>query len=161
MKAIRAIFLLGCVALLNPYQAPGQKPKAAPEQPPLGARIEVDEHKHSFTVRFYLKNTGKDEVKVQTGSGGGGMRVVPRFDVAGVMINPPTYHRPPRRSMRPDYRVVPAGKEVLYGTFTMGYPPVDKGGDYKMTASITFRELKATIQSEAKTVKLPAWTRPK
>lgn len=158
MKAVRLPLLLWCAALLSLGQAAGQGPK--PADSGLTGRIEVVEHKHSFTVRFYLKNTGKEEVKVVTGYGGGGLSVVPRFQVGITAVTPPTYLHPPRRSMRPTFKAIPAGKEVLYGAFTMGYPPSDKGRREKITGSIYFRDLKATIKTEARTLNVPAWKEP-
>jgi hypothetical protein len=140
--------------------ASGQDPKAERVTPALTARIEVDEHEHCFTVRFFLKNTGEKDIAVIYGVGGGGLEVVPQFKLAGLTVTPPKYLHPPRRSMRPDAKHVPAGEEILYGTFTMGYPPVERDQDREETlsGSIYFRELKAELRTEPRTLKIPAQT---
>lgn len=147
---------LCCACLLNSCPASAEKPKADPA--PLTARIEVEGHDHSFTVRFFLKNSGAHDLDVIYGRGGSGMSVVPQFKVAGMTVTPPTYLRPPRRSMTPMRKPVPAGKEILYGTFTMGYPPVERKKDRneEMSAVIHFAELKATVRSDNQKLKIPA-----
>jgi hypothetical protein len=157
MSVPSAGFLLGCAALLGGGQVPKQKPKAEPEPQILSARIEVDAHEHCFTVRFYVKNNGKDDEKIELGRGGSGLQVVPRFQVGDVSITPPLYLRPGRRSGNPDLITVQAGKEILYGTFTMGYPPVERERQEKLTASISFRERKETLRTEPQPLKIPAW----
>jgi hypothetical protein len=77
------------VGMLNASAASAQDMK-------LVARIEVDEHDKAFTVRLFLKNNGDKDAEVAHGYGGGGMSVVPQFDVAGLSITPPTYLSPPR-----------------------------------------------------------------
>ena len=136
----------------------GQDPKANPVAPALTARLEVESHEHCFTVRFFLKNTGEKDIDVVYGAGGGGLQIVPEFQVAGLMITPPTYLAPPRRSMRPDVKHVPAGKEILYGTFTMGYPPneLDQDREEKLSGTIHFRELKAELRTEPQVLRFPA-----
>jgi hypothetical protein len=148
---------MGIMAIFNSTQAQQKAPKADAGQSTLSARIEVDAHEHCFTVRFFVKNNGKDEQKIERGWGGSGLEVVPRFEVDGISITPPTYLRPPRRSMRPNLLTVPAGNEVLYGTFTMGYPVVEREREEKLTAVIRFRELKTTLRTEAQKLKIPAW----
>src|SRR5262245_20629223 len=110
MRLPSVALVLGCAWLLSAVAASGQKPKAGAAHSTLTARVEVQGHEHSFTVRFYLENKGTKEVAVVYGRGGGGMSVVPRFNVADVSITPPTYHRPPRRSMAPMVKRIPAGK---------------------------------------------------
>ena len=161
MRVVAVAFFVGCAWLLSAESARGQKPKADPMPPTLSARVEIDEHEHSFTVRFFLKNTAEMDVEVVIGHGSSGMRVVPQFDVGNITIHPPTYSTPPRRSMSPDKRQVPAGKEILYGTFTMGYPPIDKARTDKLTAVIQFKELKATLRTEPQELKIPALKRTK
>ena len=158
MRVLTVALFLGCAWLLSADPASGQKPKADPEQPTRTARVEVDAHEHCLTVRFFLKNDGEKEAEVVYGSGGSGMRVVPQFEVAGVTITPPVYHRPPRRSMKPDVKRIPAGKEILYGTFTMGYPPVERERerDVELSAVIHFEKLKATLRTEPQRLKIPA-----
>jgi hypothetical protein len=153
MRVAAVIVCLGCAALLGR----GQDPKG---KPTLSVRMKVEPHDHCFIVHFYVKNIGTTDQEVETGRGGGGMRVVPTFDVADVTVHPSTFTRPPRRSMRPDLRTLPAGKEILYGTFTMAYPPVEKEREAPMTASIYFRELKATLRTEPQKLKVPAWKPP-
>lgn len=156
MRASTITLLAGCVSLLSADQTTCQPPKTAPAEPTLSARVEVDAHEHCFTVRFFLKNNGESETEVVYGSGGSGLQVVPRFEIAGMTITPPTYLMPPRRSRRPDVKLIPAGKEVLYGTFTMGYPSFDREREEKLSAVIHFSELKATLRAEPRPLKIPA-----
>lgn len=160
MRVATVALFLGGVAVFMGSLGLSQGPKDERNLTALKPRIEVDEHEHCFTVRFFLKNDGKDEEKVEYGRGGSGLQVVPQFRVDFVTITPPTYVSPPRRSMKPDVRSIPAGEEILYGTFTMGYPVLDQGGDKKLTASIYFRELKATLRTEPQPLKIPAPKRP-
>jgi hypothetical protein len=132
-----------------------QKPSAA--KTPLKARIEVQPHTSSFTVRLYLKNEGEKEVKVTYGRGGSGMSVVPTLALGQFRITPPTYLRPPRRSMRPDQISVPAKQEVLYGTLTMGYPPAGQEvKDAPVVAYIHFQELKLNLETPPQRLTIPA-----
>jgi hypothetical protein len=150
------VSILAALALapLTTVGGPAQQDKHAP--PRLAARITVEEHEHSFTVRLYLRNDGREDVQVMYGRGGEGMRNVPQLAVGGLSITPPTYLRPVRRSLRPDTMTVPAGKEVLYGTFTQGYPPRQGlGRDDKLVASISFPELRVSVQAPAVRLTLP------
>src|SRR5262245_20735381 len=56
---------------------------------------------------------------------------------------------------------VPAGKEILYGTFTMGYPPTEKARTEKLIAVIQFKELKATLRTEPQELNISAVKREK
>lgn len=150
-----------CALLLIANSTWAQKPKTDPMPPALSARVELDEHEHSFTVRLFLKNAGEKDIDVVTGTGGSGLRVVPQFNVGEITIHPPRYSRPGRRSGKEDLRTVPAGKEILYGTFTMGYPPSDRARTEKLTAFIEFKELKATLRTEPQELKIPATARAK
>lgn len=127
----------------------------------LVARMEVIEHEHCFTVRFFLKNTGESPIEVVEGHGQSGQQIVPRFEAGDVGISPPTYLRPPRRSMRPDSRRIPAGEEILYGVYTMGYPILEKAREDPMSASIYFRELKQTIRAAPRPLRIPAAAIPR
>src|SRR5262245_52758376 len=98
MRLIAVALFVSGAWLLMTNSAWGQKPKADPMPPALSARVEIVEHENSFTVRFFLKNISEKDIEVVTGSGGSGLRVVPRFNVGEVTIHPPTYSRPPRRS---------------------------------------------------------------
>src|SRR5262245_20400749 len=137
-----ALFVSGSWLLMTD-SARSQKPKVDPMPPTLSARVEIDEHENSFTVRFFLKNTSEKDIEVVIGSVRSGLLVLPQFHVCEVTSHPPTYSRPPRRSMKNDVRQVPACKEILYGTFTMGYPPTARASTEKLTAVIEFKELKA------------------
>lgn len=156
MELSTMALVLGSAALLGGAPRPSEAAQGQRDKTALSARIEVDAHERSFTVRFYLKNTGKDDQQVVYGHGGSGLAVVPQFQAGDVTINPPTYLRPPRRAMAPNGRTIPAGKEVLYGTFTMGYPPAGRKREVTLSGTIYFRELKATVRTEATTLKLPA-----
>lgn len=161
MKITTLALVLGWAAFLHGNLGLSQDPQGERGKPALSARIAVDEHEHSFTVRFFLKNEGKADERVVYGRGGSGLQVVPMFHLGSITISPPTYLLPPRRSMASNTRPIPAGKEILYGTFTMGYPLVRKAGEEKLTASIYFRELKTTIRTEAQMLKIPAMKKPK
>ncbi len=133
------------------------------ESPALTARMEVTAHEQSFTVRFFIKNQGNQDAEVVFGRGGMGMSVVPQFHLGELTITPPTYLRPGRRAMAPDKKKIPAGKEVLYGTFTMGYPWEAQQGmrpdrtpmGEKISATIRFAQPKITLDAEAPWPKKP------
>jgi hypothetical protein len=99
-----------------------------PPEAQITGRIEVVPHQHCFTVRFYLNNPTPTDVAVVYGRGRAGLTNVPSFGLryarSGTMtIQPPIYRHPPHRALRPDTRTVPAKGEILYGEFTMGWPP--------------------------------------
>jgi hypothetical protein len=159
MLRLLPLAVLGLFWVLDPGLAQEKKPE--PAKPPLTGRIDLEQHKESFTVRFYLRNTTAKDVDVVYGMGGGGKSVVPTLTVTAgsttMFIHPPTYHYPPRESMKPDKQTIPAGKEILYGTFTMGYPPLGPSVDKEVSldAVIHFQELKQTAVAEAVQLRLP------
>lgn len=156
MKVVVIALLSVVLCLISPDSSSSQDPKADPVPPALSARMEVDAHEHCFTVRFFLKNAGKRNIEVIQGRGGRGLETVPQFHLGSLTITPPTYLRPPRRSLRSDTRQIPAGSEILYGTFTLGYPPLDLLRDEKLFASIDFAELKTSLQTEPQPLKVSA-----
>jgi len=133
------------------------------ESPALTARMEVTAHEQSFTVRFFIKNQGNQDAEVVYGRGGMGMSVVPQFHLGELTITPPTYLRPGRRAMAPDKKIIPAGKEILYGTFSMGYPVDGPFGlrpdrtpmGEKITGSIRFGQPKISLKTEPQWLKAP------
>ncbi|MCE9554689.1 MAG: hypothetical protein K8T91_15135 [Planctomycetes bacterium] len=134
--------------------------QARPSESALSGRIELDAHEHCFIARFFLKNNGKTDTEVLCG-GMNGMSVVPRFKLDLMTITPPTYLLPPRRREDPKTIKLPAGKEVLYGTFTMGYPPPfrathDREREESISAYITFSERRETVRTESQRLKIPA-----
>lgn len=161
MRVCNVALFLGCAWVLGADLASSQNPKADPVNPTLTARIEVDEHQHSFSVRFFLRNNTDRDVQVVIGRGRSGMEVVPRFhlnDGSMRIISSPTYLGPARRSMKPDLRRIPAGTEILYGTFTMGYPQVvpRHEGDVELYGYIRFREQQVALRTEPQRLKIPA-----
>jgi hypothetical protein len=137
-----------------------QPPKPDAVTPTLTARIEVDEHEHSFTVRFFLKNNTDRDVEVEYGKGGSGLEVVPSFRLigrGGLAIYPPTYIGPARRSLRPNLLRIPAGKEVLYGTFTMGYPRLGprREREVEFDGVISFPRPEMTLRTKPVRLKVP------
>ena len=164
MRVPTVVLFLGSACLLSANLASGQPSEGVPAKSSLAARMVVDEHEHCFTVRFFLKNDSDRDVEVTYGRGGSGLEVVPVFRLGGsgdVYITPPTYLRPASRALRPDVMPIPAGKEILYGTFTMGYPPVEREREEKLSAVIHFKELKATLRTEPQRLKIPAPKQPK
>jgi len=104
------------------------KPEWGEEAGGLRARLEVVTHEHCFVVTFRLRNVTDEERRVETGRGGQGLTNVPRLMVRAAVrgsvflrVTPATWLGPSRRSMGPDYVRIPAGKEVVYGRFTLGY----------------------------------------
>lgn len=159
MRILNVAPFLICASLLGENLASSQPPKAAPAKPLLAARMEVDEHEHCFTVRFFLKNDTDLDVDVTFGRGGSGLEVVPAFHVGGgreTYITPPTYLGPSKRSLRPNVMQIPAGKEILYGTFTMGYPYREKENVEEISATIQFRELRQFLKTDPVRLKIPA-----
>ncbi len=157
---LSTILFLFSACLLCATPATSQPPKTVLVPPTLTARMEADEHEHSFTVRFLLRNNTDRDVEVEYGRGRSGLEVVPRFhlmDRSYRVINPPTYLGPARRSMRPDLLRIPARKEVLYGTFTMGYPRLRQGqeAEVEFEGVIRFRELELTLRTEPLRLKIP------
>ncbi len=154
-RSLAVVLLAAAYAL--PGTAPGHGQKADGPKPALKARIEARPHEAAFSVLFYLKNEGDKDVEVVYGRGGAGMEVVPRLYVGEFQVTPPTYLRPPSRSLRPNKLRVPASKEILYGTFTMGYPPAGrKGKDVSVTAYISFNEPRLDLKTPAQRLTIPA-----
>ena len=164
MRVLALTLCLGCVCLLSAHRTSGQNPATATEEPDLAVRIELDEHEHCFTLRFFVKNNGESEAKVTYGRGDSGLEVVPHFRFSGLYISPPTYLRPARRSMRPNVRKIPAGTEILYGTFTLGYPQISRrirrDGDDELSAFIRFLDSKKTLYAPMQRLKLPNEEKP-
>lgn len=152
------LFLV-CACLLSADIALSQPPKAGPAKPSLAARMEVDEHEHCFSVRFYLKNETDRDVEVTYGRGNSGLEVVPAFHVGGsreVYITPPIYLGPSNRALQPNILPIPVGKEILYGTFTMGYPQREKENVEEFSATIQFPELPQFLKTKPVRLKIPA-----
>ena len=149
-------FLLAAGALLC-LAAPGADGQQAKgkARADLEARITAETHPKSFTVKLYLKNPGDRDVEAVYGHGNGGMTVVPRLRVGDYSITPATYTRPPSRAMRPNKKIVPAGQEILYGTFTLGYPPAEREQVVAVRASITFRELSLSLETQPAKLTVP------
>jgi hypothetical protein len=153
--------------LLCVVPASSQPPDLSNVTPTLTARLEVDEHEHCFAVRFFLKNYTDRDVEVEYGRGRSGLEVVPTFSLIAPLsdiwaIHPPTYLRPAHRSLEPDLLRIRAGKEVLYGTFTMGYPrlgdPWLKQRDekeLKLGGYIRFRGFDSALNAEPVRLKVP------
>ncbi len=157
MRVPTVVLFLGSAFLLSANFASGQPSEGAPAKPSLVAHMVVDEHEHCFTVRFFLKNDSDQDLKVTYGRGRSGLQVVPVFRLGGsgnLRIVPPTYLHPPRRDLKPDVMPIPAGKEILYGTFTMGYP--QGKSDAELSAAIQFQEPKVTLITKPVRLKIPA-----
>ncbi len=151
MRIPTVALILGSACLLSADPASSQPPKAAPAKPTLTARIEVEEHEHCFSVRFFLKNDSDRDAEVTYGRGSQGLEIVPKFHLGGgreVYITPPTYIGLPKRSLQPNVMPIPAGKEILYGTFSMGYPPSKKESVEDLSATIQFREPSLTLETK-------------
>lgn len=103
----------------------------------VAARVEVEAKADCFVIRFFVRNDGDDDVEAIVGYGGGGKEVA-TFDLTtgtlSLSITPPVFRRPASRSMRPDIQVFPAGREVLYDTYVLGFPPSEAAGGGGMTA---------------------------
>ena len=158
---LSTILALCSACLLCVATASSQPPDADAVSPTLTARMEADGHGHSFTVRFFLKNNTDRDVDVEYGKGRSGLEVVPRFylkDRSYRVINPPTYLGPSNRALRPDLMRIPAGKEVLYGTFTMGYPPLlpRELREIEFEGVINFPKPNLTLRTEPVRLTLPA-----
>jgi hypothetical protein len=152
---VRTLILALGLWALPLVSTPAQQEKKAK---PLSARLEVEAHRESFTARLYLKNHTQEDIEVVYGYGNSGMTVVPRLRVGDVSVSPPTYTRPGSRAQRPNKRRIPAGKEVLYGTFTMGYPLRERElKDAPVRAFINFRERKESLQTPEVPLTIPAW----
>ena len=155
---------LGCICLLSAHQTSGQNPAAETLEPDLAVRIELDQHDHCFTVRFFVKNNGESDAKVTYGRGDSGLEVVPHFRFAGLYISPPTYLRLARRALRPNVRKIPATAEILYGTFTLGYPQFSRrlrrDRDDELSAFIRFPDSKKTLYAPLQQLKLPNEEKP-
>jgi hypothetical protein len=159
MRVPTVVLFLGGACLLSADPASSQPPKAAPAKPTLAARIEVDEHEYCFTVRFLLKNDSDRDAEVTYGRGDKGLEVVPMFHLGGgrdIYITPPTYLGLPKRSLQPNVAPIPAGKEILYGTFTMGYPRSEKETVEDLSATIQFREPAQTFETKPVRLIIPA-----
>lgn len=165
MTRFHLLAVLVVMAILAVGPVSGQNAIPDPQAPKLGARLELDCEKSSFTARLFVKNLSDKDIPVIYGAGGMGMSNVPSFHLGDLTIAPPTYLRPGRPSMRPDTKLIPAGKEILYGTYTMGYPEgfgqVNVGGFPGNTrrdqihASISFREWKVHLTTDPKPLKIP------
>ncbi len=164
MRFFPTTLCLGCVCLLSAHQTSGQNPATDTEEPDLAFRIVVDHHEHCFTLRFFVKNNGESEAKVIYGRGDSGLENVPHFRFAGLYISPPTYLRPSRRALRPNVRTIQAGAEILYGTFTLGYPQISRrirrDGDDELSAFIRFPDTKKTLYAPVQKLKLPNEKKP-
>jgi len=164
MRVFAMTLCLGCVCLLSAHQTSGQNPATETLEPDLTVRIELDEHEHCFTLRFFVKNNGESEARVTYGRGDSGLEVVPHFRFAGLYISPPTHLRPARRALRPNVRKIPASSEILYGTFTLGYPQVSRrlsrDGDDELSALIRFPDAKKTLYAPKQRLKLPNEEKP-
>lgn len=102
----------------------------------LKGRIIIACHEESFTMKFFIRNEAKTSIKLIRGHGSGGIANVPGLHWAGYYITSPTYLRN-FAHVHPEYVEVPAGQEVLYGSFTMGYPPeIDFAKDWKVFAGL-------------------------
>jgi hypothetical protein len=143
----------GALLCLAAPGADGQEGKKARAE--LTARITVETQKQGFTVKLYLKNPGDKEVEVVYGRGNAGMTVLPRLDVGDYFITPAVYTRPPSRAMRPNKKIVPAGQELLYGTFTVGYPPAEREQVREVRAFISFRELSLSLETPPVKITIP------
>jgi hypothetical protein len=107
------------------------------------ARLEAEAKADCFTVRFFIKNEGDESTEIIYGHGRGGQELVPSIQIFGgggrsVSITPPIYRYPPFRHMNPDTLRIPAREEVLYGTYTMGYPPEGRLGRDRMMIEAAF-----------------------
>ena len=109
----------------------------------ITGRIEIKRHDHSFTVKVFLTNQTDEGITVVVGAGGSGKTVAPTFFCGGLRVTPPQYLRPPRRSMRPDLFTLAAHAEVLYGSYTLGYPPL-RPGQYDFAGSLHLRPAVST-----------------
>ena len=102
----------------------------------LKGRIMITCHEESFTMKFFIRNEAKTKIKLIRGHGSGGIAKAPGLHWAGYYITSPTYLRN-YAHMHPEYVEIPAGEEVLYGSFTMGYPPgTDFAKDWKVFAGL-------------------------
>jgi hypothetical protein len=153
LRNVSLALVLACCAAAGPDAARGQKPGPG-EKPQLKARIEVVAQEPCFTVRLYLKNEGKEDAKVVFGIRGSGLSVLPTFSVGHFQVTPPKYTTPPPRALRPNVLRVPAGKEVLYGSFTMGYPPgYPLRKEVRVVGYIRFEELKLNLETPPQMLK--------
>jgi hypothetical protein len=126
MKVLCAVGAWTLVLVAAPAWSRGTEPP--PPEARLTGRIEVVPREQCLTVRFYLKNPTPTDVAVVYGRGGAGLTQVPSFRLRygrslTMTIQPPVYRHPPRRTMRPNTKRVPAKGEIVYGEFTMGWPP--------------------------------------
>ncbi|MHC4252397.1 MAG: hypothetical protein ACYS9X_25035 [Planctomycetota bacterium] len=109
-------------------EAGADKPEWGEESGGLKARLEVVTHEHCFVVAFRLRNVTKEDRRVEIGRGGAGLTNVPSFTVRSaprsgpsMWVTPATWRGPTSRAMRPNFVNIPAGKEMVYGRFTLGY----------------------------------------
>jgi hypothetical protein len=81
---------------------------------------------------------------------------VPTFYVLRFHVTPPVYLTPPRRAMRPQLLKIASGQEVLYGTYTMGYPPSERERkDVEIFAQISFREGNLLLRTPPQKLAVP------
>lgn len=156
MRTSTLLLAIAVLAFVGSLTAEKEGVAEGKDENKLKARMEVDEHEQSFTVRFFIKNESEEDQKVMMGRGGAGMSVVPHFRLSDMTITPPTYLMPPRRSLKPDYRNIPAGKEILYATFTMGYPYRAEAKEEQISATIIFLDPNLTLQTTEQPLKIPA-----
>jgi hypothetical protein len=71
--------VLSGACMLWTTRGTSQPPKPDAVTPTVTAHIEVDEHKHSLTVRFFLKNNTDRDAEVEYGRGRSGLEVVPNL----------------------------------------------------------------------------------
>jgi hypothetical protein len=160
MRSATVTLLLIFACLTCVHRSPAGLDESASKdstaKPTLEARMEIDKHEHSFTVRFYLKNTGEHKPEVVYGRGGSGLEVVPHFRLGYLYITPPTYLSPSRRALRRDKFEILARKEILYGTFTLGYP-TGRFLEREKTFSgfIRFQEFEMTIHAKPVEFEVP------
>jgi hypothetical protein len=136
-----------------------QPPQDATSKPKLVARVEIVHHEHCFTVKYFIKNEDDEDVELVYGRGDSGIQIVPTLQLGApryLTITPPTYLAPGRRTMQANLKKVEAGKEILYGTFTMGYPPSSRDQEVDLAASIEFRDQKSIERTPAVRLKIPA-----
>ena len=126
-----------------------------PPRAQLETRLEVTEYERCFSIKLFLKNIAEEDTAVTIGWGGTGQEVVPYFTLGSLRITPPTYLLPPKRTMRPNKLAIPAGKEILYGTYTLGYPPHRHLRKPEIRGSIRFEETEHSVATPAVPIKLP------
>jgi len=117
MLARSILMTIASIALLNPGAY------AAADRSTIQGRMEIERHERCLQVRIYLKNTRNQNIQIVTGAGGvdDDREVVFLHDglrCTGTRWSSVSY----RRSMKPVFRGLPPGKEVLYGEFVVPDP---------------------------------------